>query len=707
MILMEKRKTIPLNLLKTRMGEAVLEDGVLVVKPDFSLVPPDGSGSRANPCKVIDLVLTGARAEMGGVGWNEKDYVILDLMAEMDSMAKVQLHFHHSPGCGDEPLSAGYSMVPGRRVKMAVSLGELDSHRYFLPTLPGAYKGHVSGKPTRISDIGAVRITLARGREIRALRIYGMWLSDTLPDMTVAGSPVVDPFGQRRGVEWEGKITGEEALKTYLRGEYEKAGTGGGYPEGWSRYGGWLKKKFDATGFFHTHHDGRRWWLVDPDGYAFFSNGCCYGSRCGVHGFVDRMENLFEWLPEGDPAYRDAWTTADRIAEFVKRNGAESGKSRKMFNFARANMIRVFGDGWWEAWARINGARLKSWGFNTIGVGVDNYFDEHVHEYLAAVKIPFVWTLKNFPLTDDCVFRDFPDVFSPEYERRSETFAKEQLAPFAGNRYMIGYFVTNEPEWLFQRSVNLAERVLAHPEKLYTKTALIDFLRERYHGSIADFNSAWNLSLDSFDGLYAPVENADTFTAQSAADLAEFRLRMLDRYCRVPDDALRGVDGDHLNLGMRYSSVKSGDLAGDLYSDVVSFNCYSRSPAESLRIGKESVEKPLIIGEWHIAGTDRRLFASGLLAARSQPERAKACTFYMQTGMADPACVGMHYFEFNDQPLLGRFDGECMQHGLIDVCNRPYAELTQAMRATARILYELCDGARQPAAEQGELVYPF
>ena len=57
-------------------------------------------------------------------------------------------------------------------------------------------------------------------------------------------------------------------------------------------------------------------------------------------------------------------------------------------------MIRVFGaDGWLDAWHKINTARLKRWGFNTIGVGVNNSSDERVMEYLVMVEIPFVCTL--------------------------------------------------------------------------------------------------------------------------------------------------------------------------------------------------------------------------------------------------------------------------------------------------------------------------
>lgn len=43
------------------------------------------------------------------------------------------------------------------------------------------------------------------------------------------------------------------------------------FPENWGKYGGWKDKKLDASGFFRTHNDGKRWWLVDPDGYVFVS----------------------------------------------------------------------------------------------------------------------------------------------------------------------------------------------------------------------------------------------------------------------------------------------------------------------------------------------------------------------------------------------------------------------------------------------------
>ena len=42
-----------------------------------------------------------------------------------------------------------------------------------------------------------------------------------------------------------------------------------------SRYGGWADRQYRATGFFRAERAGDRWWLVDPEGFAFLSVGLC------------------------------------------------------------------------------------------------------------------------------------------------------------------------------------------------------------------------------------------------------------------------------------------------------------------------------------------------------------------------------------------------------------------------------------------------
>ncbi len=638
------------------------------------------------------------KRDQNGFEWTQDNYIILDTLTEMDSNVNLKIEFYY----GDEVTSLGYYLLPNRRVKVAFKLDELESKRWFLQTRPGTLKGHVAGKPTHISKVDKLRIVLEKGKNNRIFTLYDMYLSDCIPDLTVIGEPLVDEMGQCIDMEWEGKTKSTEELIDFLRQELAAAEENTGYANpAWSKYGGWTQKQFEKKGYFYTHHDGSRWWLVDPDGYAFFSNGMCYGSRMGDFGFVDGMRNLYQWLPSNeDEAYQIAWTTADQIAEYVKRNGKEEGRGKYLFNFARANMIRAFGSDWWNAWNKINVARLKQWGFNTISVCVNNYMDENVLEYLDKAQIPFTWTLKEFPKTDQMIFRDFPDVYDPEYRNRSEVFA-QQLKPFVGNPYLIGYFTNNEPEWLVQHDVNIAERLLAHPNKLFSKFELVHFISSKYNDSIQAFNQSWNCNFNAFEELYTPMEDADKLSPEAERDLLEFRDVLIKKYSDVPNQELKNVDPVHMSLGMRYASITEEDFSGADTYDLFSFNCYRQSPEEKFDLAKKLTNKPIIVGEWHIGGSDKGLYANGLVSSSTQAERGKACVYYMQTAMSYSNCIGIHYFEFNDQPLLGRFDGENMQHGLIDVCNKPHYECVERIKASNLNMYEILNGDLEATKETG------
>ncbi len=42
-----------------------------------------------------------------------------------------------------------------------------------------------------------------------------------------------------------------------------------------SQYGGRKDRRVEASGFFHIDKLEDRWWLVDPEGYLWYSVGCC------------------------------------------------------------------------------------------------------------------------------------------------------------------------------------------------------------------------------------------------------------------------------------------------------------------------------------------------------------------------------------------------------------------------------------------------
>ena len=640
-----------------------------------------------------ELLLSSALPE----GWQRQETAVVTLQAEADHQIEIHLEFCVSEE--DEPLlSLHYRILPGCRVQVPFPVDKraLGADMAFLPPWPGVFKGGLNGRPIQAGEVKFFRLFL-REPSLRSAVLTSVEFVSGWQPQDVEGRPLVDALGQRVEGAWPGKTGSLEELDAYLKKELEWAKTHNHYPEGWSRYGGWLNKRFDQTGWFHTVHDGRRWWLVDPDGYAFFSNGMCYGNRTGIYGMADHLDSLHQWLPPKEGLFARAWTTGDQIPQYVVRNGLENAKTRELVNFPRANMMRVFGEGWLDAWITLNTARMRSWGVNTLGVGVNDYGDEPTAEFLRKAQMPYVITFKFFPLTDERIFRDFPDVFSPDYERLTAEMARRELRAYRDDPLLIGYFVTNEPEWLMHDNVNLAERLLAADGCHASKQAFADHLKKRY-GTVEALNVAWETDLSSFDDLLSPLRR-DSWPEAAQKDFEVFHNVLVERYGRVISDALRSEDPHHLNLGMRYSHASEKTLCGPLnYFDVFSFNCYGSEPATAAAQMAKGANLPMVVGEWHIGAKESGLDSWGLYHTSTQSQRAEALRYYLEQSTQEPHLTGVHYFEYSDQPYLGRFDGECYQIGLIDVCNRPYPLAAEAFRRFAERMYPLLDGQEQPEA---------
>jgi hypothetical protein len=133
---------------------------------------------------------------------------------------------------------------------------------------------------------------------------------------------------------------------------------------------------------------------------------------------------------------------------------------------------------------------------------------------------------------------------------------------------------------------------------------------------------------------------------------------------------------------------------------VFSFNCYrDRVPADALEKITAATGRPVLIGEWHFGALDVGLPASGIGRVVDQAARGQAFRLYVEQAAAIPQCVGVHYFILNDQPCLGRFDGECYNIGFVDICNKPYEPLLKAARETHERLYAVAAGEVEPFAD--------
>jgi hypothetical protein len=253
-----------------------------------------------------------------------------------------------------------------------------------------------------------------------------------------------------------------------------------------------------------------------------------------------------------------------------------------------------------------------------------------------------------------------------------EEAAARQLDPRKDDPYMLGYFIGNEPPWP-NREGRLVDAILAGPAGEMQKR------------------------------LKAHLAGADTPDRRKAFVHAAF-----ERYLEVINAAVRKHAPNHLNLGIRFGGNPHDDLVRVTRGfDVFSINIYSYAPARTTldRI-YELTQRPILIGEFHIGAPERGL-APGLVQAMNQEERAAAYRYYVEQCAAHPALVGTHWFQWLDQPVTGRNDGENYNIGFVDVTDQPYPEMVAAAKLThARLLAvhrgEIPPVDRHPRASQAD-----
>jgi hypothetical protein len=491
--------------------------------------------------------------------------------------------------------------------------------------------------------------------------------------------PLLDELGQDTLHDWPARSRSTDEVTARLHAQLEAA-PAQHWPDQFSRWGGWKNKRLEGSGFFRTHHDGQRWWLVDPDGYVFWSSGpdCV---RVDTAAGFGGLETALSWMPNFNGPYNEIYEHRGPVP---------------LINYLAANLIRAFGPGtWYEKWARIVLGELRRLGFNTVA----NWSDWRIAR---DARVPYVRPLEATYLSLPLVYRDFPDVFHPDFEEAAAAFARP-LRETANDPAMIGYFLMNEPDWGFAVEAPAAGMLFNTPA-CASRVALSHFLRERY-GDDGSLSAAWGTDVTvhaiaegDLGGLGKPPRSA------AQEDLAAFSTVMVERLLGGLSAACRAVDPHHLNLGIRYYTIPPAwALEGMRHFDVFSMNCYRpRVPADEMAQVHQLLGQPILVGEYHFGALDAGLPASGIGHVPDQEARGKAFRVYLEDAATKPWCVGVHYFTLYDQSAIGRFDGENYNIGFLDVCNRPYEPLAAAARASHERLYQVAAGEVPPYDDEPE-----
>ena len=626
------------------------------------------------PGRVLSFALL--PGSLAGARWLSADFL---LQGTTDATFGLDLHDRRA----GRTFRLRFGMLPLCSGRLRLPLNCLDLSRWRLPREGAFLKPHCKGDPVDQSRVDLITLDVIAKADgpvefcISALRASAAEPPPTERPILPRGA-LLDRLGQSAVRNWPGKTRDEEELRNRLRRRMAETDSGANrVPAGWSRWGGWAAKTWDATGFFRTHHDGRRWWLVDPDGHPFWSAGCdCV--RADIWACVAGIEPALEWDPAADPDF----------AEAARTPGCLDGR-----NFLAANLIRAFGaEGWREAWRRLGIDELRPLRFNTIG----NWSD---WEFLRGQRLPYVRPMARPPAITDRVYRDFPDVFSPDFEREASAFARP-LETSAGDPAMIGYFLMNEPDWGFG-SLTPAEGMLRTGSDCECRRELARRLGGKYGGD-EGLARAWGPGARLEAVASGPWRSPLTEAAR--ADLEAFSTVMVERLFAGLSAACRGAAPEHLNLGMRfYKSPPEWALRGMKGFDVFSINCYRpMPPADEIERLAAAAGAPVIIGEWHFGALDVGLPASGIGRVRTQADRGRAYRSYVEHAAATPGLVGAHWFTLYDQSALGRPDGENYNIGFLDVCSRPYPELASAAITAHERLHALAASEAEPFDDRPE-----
>lgn len=608
------------------------------------------------------------RLETPEIEWADYKHLQFDLYHESHDVLVVVVNFEEAEQNGScKQIEVHVGSLPYVKTRICLPLAVVNGQKLFLKRFPGmmqcVLRGDDSIDQAKIQAISLSSIPSVNDREWSMGSIY---LSQEPLEQLLEHLPYIDSMGQCQLKNWPEKMQSEQEMISLL--QKERNDMPPFYENG---YGGWKSLQFESTGFFRTQVDKKRWWLVDPDGYALFSVGMdCV--RPHSETSYEQVSHLFPKQLEASGVFQDA----------VSNQG---------YDFAVANLIKAFGAAWKEEWSALTKHRLIDWGFNTIG----NWSDP---EFMKDAQMPFVYPMDNYPSTEHVVYRDFPDVFCETYEQRAEIFA-EQLLTLCDNRYMVGYFMRNEPHWAFVDDLCLSEMLLKNPAPLKSKQHMIAWLRDRY-GSIDELNKAWGSEYNSFDQILMTAY--DVLRKLEVREvLQQFDRIMIRRYVEIPALACRKAAPNHLNLGMRYAFISRPEiLEGCEYFDVFSLNAYQLKPDEELvQLISDQLNMPVMIGEFHFGATDVGMLASGIRAFSTQDERGQAYRYYVEQAAANPNIIGVHYFQWNDQPVLGRFDGENYQIGVVDVCQQPYWPFVSHMIKAHDNIYNVRSGMQAPYSD--------
>lgn len=623
------------------------------------------------------------------------------------------------PLVATSPLSQGMKAGPpmpmtvdGQRILLASSSGELDR-----------------------SQVVSVSLWMDQPKAAQSLLLERFGVQDGEAVTRAVYGNLVDAYGQSTRSKWPEKISSDEQLKSAAAKEEQQLKTWLAEREKSSldKFGGWSKgPAFKASGFFRTEKRDGRWYLVTPEGHPFYSLGVNTVSPEVNQTYVAGREWMFESLPKADEPLASHFGEGDNRGG----NGADQGRgynAGRWYDFYAANLQRLYGEPCAaqaktaaaaeptsaapckatvdeQKWATHTLDRLQAWGFNTVG----NWSADSLSD---AARVPYTLPLSIVGdyasiSTGNDWWGGMPDPFDPRFAMATERAVAIAARDHRDDPWLIGYYADNELAWAGPGDDPKSRYALAYGTlKLTTdvpaKRAFLKQLRDKYRNQ-EGLSKAWGIELPAWElmedpGFVPPVPNPEHPEIEN--DFKYFQKVFADTYFKTISDSLKWHAPNQLLLGGRFATSTPEAVASCAqYCDVLSFNMYTLKPQDGYDFAAlRALDKPVLITEFNFGSSDRGPFWGGVTQLAREEDRGPAYANFLKQALSEPSIVGVHWFQYLDQPVTGRLlDGENGHFGLVGVTDLPYQGFVEAVRkSNLQALDQLGKEAEKAAAAAG------
>lgn len=477
--------------------------------------------------------------------------------------------------------------------------------------------------------------------------------------------PYIDRYGQSRHAQLPDKVRSDDDLRRSLQ-EEQRLLAQWGVPADYDPYGGYRKAGWreQGTGFYRVVRRGRTWWLVTPEG-----NPCFYLGVCSVPALTWEMtpvsdrEAVFEWLPPRE----------GKTAELWRRSVWGEGGDTEYVCLHSVNLMRRFGDSWKEESIQLAKRRLLAWGFS--GVGKWDKIDGFPHSPVLGH-----WDVPNLVR--------HPDIFDPAIQARFRDSLRRQIEPHRQNPWVLGWSVGNEYDEIVTREeIRQILRLSGAPPG---KRALVDYaLEQLYRNNLMRLAQAWRVEARDRNALYTSQPTPPD------EDVESLRRFYADRYYEWIYRTVKELDPNHLYFGFwivpGWWENEQDWFLSARHCDVLGYDRYAPVFADEWMESLISrIDKPILCGEFSFPAwyDGARAYGRYHVWARDEAETADLYVRWVRDAARHPACVGVMWFQYRDQPLTGRGPGrgntlvigEHFAFGLVDYTDRPKWQMLRRMR---------------------------